>query len=692
MKERITELSSFIGLREYEDTTKASPNSARKMVNMMLTDRGGLSKRPGVSILGSFDTTDTTCSGFTVFRKTDSITEIPIKAFKTGVLKYYHPDYANWDTLKTGYTTNSDFGFVHGFVRSGNDDYIYYGNKYEPDTRWNGIITQLDGALVGAETSVVVDSVLRPDIYDTKTATASSATTFDVSGTPWASNQWINFYVYVKAGTHIGKIRKITATTTNQITFDTLGSDPGLVEFEIRFAKFPATGTIIYNGTTIAYTAIPEYNKLTVASAHAGSDNAPVALVPTEYVGNPRGNRMAVLRGRRYVGNVRSGLNYNASAGFAQPGAVYVSKVVNGLYPDNDLTDFTLSDPRVAGDGDIIAGEYGGEGHTDVVVHNDQVYMFKPKAIESVAYSQDTADLPVIAQPSTTYGSIMRTIKAQDDVYMVTSDKQFTSLGRVLNKDATETSLNIGLPVKRLLQSYGYDANSQGGVYRNRIHIPTKADPDDTATNRLLIYNLNGAFEGEWWLSVDKMDLYQNELYASLSNSPNVIKLYDGYNDKLGASTDDDYEYPISSEYLSNYINLTKSGFNQQEVNLFACEGYILGNTKITFKLYKDLEESPFLSFDFQGTDDQVDTSILSSFLGSLPLGIEPLGAISTTTDLAGRKHFMFIVYFPFEHAEWVSWGFTNSGLNQDFEILRAGMNFKEDTIFDFGNRIKSIT
>lgn len=692
-KESITALNRFIGLRVYEDPTKAPPGSAKKMVNQLISDRGGITKRPGVKLLGNFNSASDRCDGFTVFRKTDSVTEIPIKKYGDKV-EYYFENYGDWALLKDSYRDPSNVGFVHGFIRSGNDDWIHYGNREEYDTRWNGAVTQLNGALAGGESTITVDSVLRPDIYDDQTASASAATTLDVASAIWAASQWINFFVHITSGVHSGKVRRITANTSTQITFDTLGSDPGSCTFEIRYPLFSETGTLIYNGTEIAYSAMPTATTFTVTNAHAAADNSPVTVIPTTYPANPRGNRMVVLRGRRYVGNVRSGLLRDSAgtlSGAAQPGAVFVSKVVNATNLDGDLIDFTFADPRAAGEGDVIAGAYGGEGITDLAVHDDGVYMLRPHAIEAIKYSQDTNDVAQIEQISTSYGAITRPISGFDDLFFFTSDKQLTSISRVLLKADKEQAINIGLPVKRLLQSYGYDKNSKGAAYRNRLHLPVKNTDADTAANRLLIYNMNGFFEGEWWLPIDGMDIFNNDLYASLSNGPNVVKMYEGLNDKLGIVSDNSYEFPITSIYESNWINQTSNGFNQQEVNLFLCEGYILGGTSLDFKLYKNLQTSPFLQFTFAGTDDAVDDDFLSHFLGSLPLGIEPIGGISTNANEDGMKHFMFMVYFPFEHAEWISWGFTNTGLNQNYEITRAGMNYKEDTILDFANRLKEI-
>lgn len=694
MKERVLDQDKFRGLHVREDPTKAPSGSAMTMTNVLISDRGGIKKRPGVKLLGDYNTDDGRSRGFFVMKKTDNSTEIPIKAYGTE-LEYYHPLTLAWETLKDGYTDGSDFGFVHGFARTGFEDYVYFGNRTEEDSRWIGESTQVNGALTGGEVAVTVDTVLRTDVYESDTATSANATTVTVSTQTWTADQWINFYIYITSGAHAGKIRKITDSTGTILTFDTLGTTPGTATFEIRLNKFPATGTLIVGGTTVAYTAIPTATTFTVASAPVAADNAAVTLVPEVVSGNPRGNRMEVFQGRRYVANVRSSLQRDgggALSGAAQPGSVFVSKVVNYKFPSNDLNDFSIASPRVAGDGDIIAGTTGGAGHRDIVQHENEVFMLKPFAIESVKFTQDALDLATLRPIANAYGSIMRSIKGRDDVFFVTSDKQFTSLSRVATRDQREQAINIGLPVKRLLESYGYDNNAMGAEYKNRVHIPVKKTENDSTTSRLLMYNMDGFFEGEWWLPVDNMDTYGNNLYASMSNQPNVVKLYEGLNDVLGKSGDNNYAYPISSEYKGNWESVAKSRFSQQEVSLFACEGYILGGTELKFKLFKDLEATPFLEFSFAGTESTVDADLQNIFLGSLPKGIAPLASFSETVDNEGMRHFMFMVYFPFIHAEHITWGFTNTGKDQNYEIIRAGMNLKEDSILDFKSRVKSLT
>lgn len=866
MEQQIQQFGDYKqGLRLYDDQTSAPLGSAMEMINAVITDRGGISKRKGIELLGDFNTSTDACSGFFVFKKSDGTTDIPMRFYGT-TLQYYSPKTLAWETLKTGYTAGTNFGFTNGLPRTGYVDYCYFGNKYEDDSRWSGVTTQLKATLSSLDTTIVVDDIFRADIYWTGTASANSTTTLDItSTTEWVADQWNgNFYVQITSGTYSGYVRKITDGTSTQITFDALPAAPGNCTFNIRCTDFTATGSLVIDGQIIPYTGIDKidtftapifdqsqasqdgstavgeadlttkYNKIcqsftaattsingvrlykkadtgtftgtvtvelyadsggsptgsalktktftnvqwlalpvgefevlysssytsvastlywiVVSCSTADNSNHPnlgrlaagglangsvkfwnttdgYAAIATidlyiktltnstvtgtiavdkavcqsvlETPGNPKGNRHELLNGRRYVANVKSGLARDTSGnlgGASNLGSVYVSKVVSALYPTNDLNVFSYSNPRAAGEGDIISSVYGGYGHIDVAAYNKAMYMFKPNAIESVQYSQDEKDYPLIEQISGAYGSKMRVVKAQDDVYFVTSDNQFTSLGLVAQRGADNVqALNLGLPVKRLLETYDFDANAKGESFKNRVFIPAKSSTSDSYTNRVLVYNLSaskdtGYFEGEWWLNVDGMDVYNKDLYFSSSINGNVYKLYGGLNDNIGTSGDATYEYPIVFKWKSNFINLASSKFMQQEANLFACEGYIRPGTTLTFKLYKNFNTSPFLNFDFQGTETAlVDNTIQSAFLGSLPKGIEPLGAIGGEIDNEGRRHFMFLIYFPFEQAEYVSYSIENDEKSADFEILRAGMAITEGTALNFASRIKNL-
>lgn len=663
------------GLYALEDTTKAPFGSAMVMKNCQVTDRGGIGPRPGTYLLGDYTSSGDPVTGFFNFRKSFGQDELLMKAVGTS-LYFWSKNYESkgWTFLKGNFTSGSDFGFVPSLVNTDNNDYVMFGNRYQNYMRWSGSVAQLTAALVGGETSVVVDSVLTPESFYSDTASAGhSATTATIGTANWAASQWVNFYVYITSGIHTGKIRKITANTTTQLTFDTLGSDPGACTFEIRQLKFPATGNITYNGTSIAYTAVPEYNKFTVSSAHAshGTDDL-VTDSPTEYPANPRGNRFTNYLNRIFVGGVRSALargSGGALQGWSSAGSVFVSKV-------NTPTDFTFAATRVAGEGDIISTPYGGGEVTDVVHQEDSAYIFKERYIEAVTYSQDANDLAVRTPLKQNVGSVGPTIKGSDDVYFITADKKFTSLGRIKTKDLKPGTENLGYNIKRLLETFDYSTLGRGIEYNDKIYLPVKSDSGESYNDVMLVYNKKTkAFDGVWDLPAYGLEEFSKGLYFAESSGSNVYKMLDGVTDLVGAN-----RYPIYSEYQTHFFNLTaqKTGF--QAMNGLMLEGYIKGGTTITFNVWKDMATTPFFTFNFSADETGLlDGEESSASLGGSPLAVGAFGSTFSEPDADGRRHFQFQIYFPFQYGNFFSVGHSSDGADMDYEMTRFGLLMSEE-------------
>jgi len=687
-KDILLDLEKFkLGFYALEDTTKAPFGSLRIMKNAIVTDRGGLAPRPGVTLLGSSNSSSSKIKGFYTYKRSFGTNEILIKNYDDEMEGYSKNHSAGgWFRIKSGFTADKEFGYVSSLVNTSNQDYLIGCNRFDDYFGWTGAITQLNGTLSGAETNVVVDSVLEDDVFYSGTADGTtSATTVQVTATPWAADQWNEFEIYLTSGTHIGKIRKITDTTTDTLTFDTLGSDPGACTFDIRRLAFPETGTIIYNGTTIAYTTLVEYNKFPVTSAHAGSDDAIVALVPAVYPANPRGNRLTNYLNRIIVGNVRSALargSGGALQGYGAGGSVFVSKLSNPF-------DFGFSASRIAGEGDIISAPYGGGEWTDVQHQEEDAYLFKDKYIEALQYSQDTNDLAVRTPLKAGVGSIGKTIKGSDDIYFITADKKFTSIGRIRTKDLKPQTENIGYPIKRFLDACGVDDLGKGAEFKDKIHIPLKSDVSKDNNDIILIYNKKdrGFFEGIWDISAFGLDVFDGELCYAESNGANVYKMYqDDHADIIGTT-----RYPIFSEVATHFFNLSSSKSNQQAISSLYVEGYIRGGSTVTFKAWKDFSSSAFLEFNFTASEEGLlDGEESQAFLGGNPLAIDPMSATFSEVGADGRRHFSFRVYFPFQYGNFFSIGHTSNGTDLDYEITRYALGMKEDVSVNTG-KIKSI-
>lgn len=687
MREVIIDLEEFKrGFYALDDTTKAPYGALRVMKNAQVTNKGGLAPRPGTQLIGSSNSSTKVIKGFYSYKKSFGTDQFLVKCYDDE-MEAYSKNHTSlgWFRVKDGFTAEKEFGFVTSLVNTDNQDYMVGCNRYNPLFRWTGAVTQLNGALVGAETAVTVDSTITPEIFESKTATGSSATTLTVASATWAADQWINFYVYITSGVHSGKIRKITDNTGTVLTFDTLGSDPGSCTFEVRQLAFPATGTLIYGGTTIAYTAVPTATTFTVASAHAGSDNAMVTLAPTEYADAPRGDRLTNYLNRLVVGHVRSAMardSGGALSGFSSGGSAFVSKI-------NNPFDFGFSATRVAGEGDIIGMPYGGGEITDVQHQEDGAYVFKEDYIEHITYSQDTSDLAVRAPLKAGVGSVGKTIKGADDIYFITKDKRFTSIGRVKLKDIKPETENIGLAVQDFLKNCEFDSVGRGKEIEGKIYIPLKSNDAEDNNNVVLIYNKHskGYFEGIWELPVFGIEEMGGDHYYAESNGANVYKMFiDDHADIVG-----DSRYPIISEVATHFMNFTPSKSNLQAMSCLYVEGYIRGGTEVTFNAWKDFASDPFLTFSFS-TDETglLDGEESRAYLGGNPLAIDPLAATFSDVLADGRRHFSFRVYFPYQYGNYFSIGHMSNGADYDYEITRYGLGIKEDPAIKVA-RIKSI-
>lgn len=665
------------GLVLLNDDSTAPVGSAREMTNVFITDRGGIAPRPGTLMLGARNASANEGNGFFVFKKAFGFKEIPMKAYGT-VLEAYYDTLGVWFTVKSGFTINEKFGFVSSLVNAENDDFAYFCNRYQPYQRWNGQIATITTARVGGETSIPVDSTLEEDIFFAGTVNAAPApttTTITVSGTaPWVASQWVNFYVYFTSGTQSGRVRKISANTTSGLTFAALPGAPAAGDtFEIRQVKFELSygATFIYNGTTITVTAVDTATSLTVGSAHACPINTPITMAPIEYVNAPRGNRMDALLGRVLVGNVRSALSRDAGGalqGSNSAGSVWVSKI-------NNPTDFTYSAARLAGEGDLINTPYGGGNITDIAVQEGVAYIYKGDYIEAVKYSGDSLDIAVRNPLKPGAGSTGRVIKGKDDHYFMTGDKEFTSLGRVEYKDVTVQSSNLGLPIKRLLDVYEFD-DFTGVDFQNRTLFSAKSSANETQNNATIVWNnRTRTFEGAWNIGAVRFDTYRNNLYYMEAGGPNVWQMFQDRKTDVDNGTD----LPISATWQSNFFNLLPIKGNFQAIQSIALEGYIAANATFTFKLFKDFQNESSIQFDFGGLSDEqfLTGSNLASFLGANPLGLEPIGTVDSP-GADGRRRFSFLVYFPYVYGQYFSIGFQSSGIDQDWEIIRASLGLRE--------------
>jgi hypothetical protein len=164
--------------------------------------------------------------------------------------------------------------------------------------------------------------------------------------------------------------------------------------------------------------------------------------------------------------------------------------------------------------------------------------------------------------------------------------------------------------------------------------------------------------------------------YTVTPGTPVLVELRADIYDNDGTDN-----FAITSEWLSNWINLTPSKTNLQGVFGIAVEGFIwAGTEEITFSLYKDYNTDASYSFTF-GIDDAdfLDDSIgLGGYFGGLPLGTSPIGSLGAVAS-DGSRHFQFLLYFPFIYGNFFSVGLANDETTAKFDVTRFGLALSEE-------------
>jgi len=685
-EELIIDLADFSkGFQASDDTTKAPFGSLRKMRNAQVTDRGGISPRPGTILIGTKNSSPSSVKGLYTFKKSFEANEILLKSYDDELEGYSqnHTD-QGWFRIKDGFIADKEFGFVHSLFNTSNKNFLVGGNQFDKFFSWEGAILRINGAVSADDTTITVDSTLLPDIYEAKTATANSTTTLTVSTVTWAPSQWVTFHVHITSGSQLGQIRKITSNDGTSITFDALGGSPGNATFEIRRLEIPDSGTLIYNGTTLAYSAVPTSTTITVSEAHASDDDVLVTVVPVEYEANPRGNRFTNYLGRLIMGGVRSALHRDASGaleGHASGSSAFISKINNPL-------DYTFSGTRVAGEGDIISTPYGGGEITDVVAQENTAYIFKRDYIEAIVYTQDADDLVVREPLKPGAGSVGKITRGNDDLYFFTGSKQFTSIGRVRSQDIRPQTQDIGNVIKRWLAQADTTSVGRGIERAGKIYVPLKRSQESTSNDVVLIFNKNNdSFEGFWDIPAFGITEFNNKYVYGASQSADVYEMF--YNKNVDIEGANEFGY--SFEVATHYFNLSASKAKQQAFNGLYIEGYIRGGTTIEYQIWKDFTDSPSVRFTFAADEEGfLDGEGSNIYLGDAPLGIQTLVTNFSDLDADGRRHFSARVYFPFVYGNYFSVGVSSSGINQDHETTRFGLMMTETPSVNM-NKIKTI-
>jgi hypothetical protein len=642
------------GFQTKRDPSDIVIGAAQSGQNIVISDGDKIKPIDGWELFGASDTSAVGVTSATNFALTRGL-EIPIRASGT-VLEYYNEGTEAWENLNSGYTTGLRFGFTHFYDSAFFKDYIYFANGTEAYSRWDGAYSQLNGALSGGETEVVVDSTLDDRVHFSGTAASVTTTTLTITFSDWATDIYNDiYYVRITDGAQSGKVSLITDTTSTVITFAAIAGLSGTPTFEIRQAKFADSGNIRIGTDTIAYTSIDQDDRFAGCSnVQAASDNAAMSQSVTTYPENPRVNILFTLNERVY-------------AAHDEEAALHITAT-------GDATDFTFSVTRVAGEGDLGIIPEGGGPIKGFGISEDKLVILKRNILKETFFTRDELDL---FQLSTLLESNGVGTEAPKSVFPVDNELYYASpeggvkaVSRVPDINFVQ-ALQIADPIRPTMNTAVFD-DAAGVFFDGKAFIAAKSNSNASANDIVFVYN----FQKKSWelpiigLNASDFFIYNNDLYASSSQNVETFKLNTGVTTIKEGIT----EFPIKCSWTSGNINFA-SPANRKAFNMFYVEGYISTNTIITVKL----------SFEYNGVyreltgtiDGSDETYLLVSgglaALGEEPLGVVPLGAGVESPPLLNKfRIYLTTNEIPFyEH----SITFETDGISQNWEILRAGPN-----------------
>lgn len=644
------------GFRDKTDRSKIPLGASRAGQNVAISNGERISVSKGRELFKDLSIASTPIHSAYNFRKAIG-REIPLAA-ADDTLYYYHEGTEAYETLKDGYTSGAKFGFQTFNENIQFSDYVYFCNAKENYSSWRGNYTQLDGALTGGEVTITVDTVIDEDVfYFSAIAFSATTTTIDVASTSWATDQWVDLYVHILDGPQAGSISQITTNTATQITFGAIAGLSGTPAFEIVQLLFEDTGSIVVDGTEVAYTAIPTSTTFTVASAPAAADDAAVTQAVTEHIGNPKGNILQEFLGKMLVAGVEEA-----------PHTIYVSA-------QNDPTDFSFSSPRVAGEGDLGTFAEGDGAITGIGKRNETAYVFKNSVIYTFTYTQDGNDLAttdlIIDSPNVGTVSSGSVESVDNDIFYGASVGGIKKVGDIPNLNQSARTTQVADRIRNTMNRAVFD-ESASVFFDDRFFMSAKLNVTSNANDVIFVYNVaRDSWELPILSNVNEFFIYNDELYSVDSLESKVWKFYTGFNIKVGESF-----LSSRSEWVSGDLNMAPAG-TRAEFDALFIEGFMTENTVLTVTLdyeYNGIAGSRTTTIDPVNNPELFLVSASSAPLGVPPLGTGPLGSGSGDDDADLQKFRVYLTTTKTPFYE-LSISFSSEGESQHWEILRFGFN-----------------
>jgi hypothetical protein len=413
-----------------------------------------------------------------------------------------------------------------------------------------------------------------------------------------------------------GAVTRLTAPVTAGATTLSVAST----------ADFPASGTIIYNGTEIAYSAKTD-TSFTVSSAHASSgtdDGVAQAIDDSTHSSITKGNILLSAKDRLWIAGQPSA---PTRLTYSDEGAA-TTFTSGSNRTDSGTEDFfniggAITGLSEKGDEIIVLGEDGGDGF-------------------SFSYPTSTTKAPIYREIFRASGqgcfSSLSVVKINNEVYFANRN----GLISIADMEGSEKVFNKAITRDILPTTKLYDFSESAAIFHEKeslLLVSCKSSSDYAGNDVVIGLEFYRDKGGADTFGITRFDWPAN-CWAILDNSDNEPELYFGssveQNSFKALDTYQNDEAPRSIKYAIKRFNFG-TPFQTKESRYIAIKGMIKDGTDINVKV---LHNAGFLgeqSKTIESTGSYVSQNTLNT-LGAFTLGTNPIGA--TLNEVSELKEF----------------------------------------------------
>lgn len=390
---------------------------------------------------------------------------------------------------------------------------------------------------------------------------------------------------------------------------------------------FPASGTIMYNGTEIAYSA-KAATTFTVASAHASAgadDGVAQAADDSTHSAVTKGNILLSAKDRLWIAGQPSGPN---NLDYSDEGAAF-TYTGGAQRTDSGTEDFYNIGGEITGlahkgDEIIVLGEDGADGF-------------------NFTYPTSTTKAPVFREVFRSKGrgctKAKSVVKVNNDIYFTNRN----GLASISDLEGSEKLVQKSVMRDILPTVNEYDFTESASVFfdtESILLVACKSDPELAVNDIVLGMEFYKTKDGLDTFAFSRFDWLVND-WAILNDANGVPELHFGssveQNSHKAFETYQNDGAPRNVRYATKRYNF-KNPFQTKSCSKMAVKGMIKDGTDITVKL---LHNAGFLGEQtktISSTGAYVSANQLNT-IGSFALGTNPIGA--TLAEVGELKQFL---------------------------------------------------